>query len=109
MTTSVAYNEGKTTEDMPAAFVLQQNHPNPFNAATAVSYTLFRPDYVTLKICNLLGEEVITLVAGQQAAGTHRIGWDGKDAKGLPVPSGMYLYRLEAGSAVQTRQMVVVR
>ena len=88
---------------------LLQNHPNPFNASTVISYYLPSPAQVSLRICNLAGQEITTLQAGHQAAGAHQIWWDGKDANGRPVPSGVYLYRLEAGTAVQTRQMTVVR
>ena len=88
---------------------LLQNHPNPFNAATVISYYLPSPAQVSLKICSLAGQEIRTLHAGRQAAGTHRIWWDGKGANGLPVPSGVYLYRLEAGTMVQTKQMTVLR
>ena len=80
----------------PAAFHLEQNYPNPFNPTTFISYSLPGDAFVTVKVYNALGQEVKTLVSGQQTASTHRIAWDGTNAFNTPSPSGMYMYRLSA-------------
>ena len=104
---------------IPSLTSLAQNFPNPFNAQTAIVYTVgshpARPDgqesggrsggqLAVLKVYDVLGREVATLVNEQKEAGTHNITWD---AAGLP--SGMYFYRLEAGGLVQTRKLVLLR
>lgn len=63
----------------------------------------------TLRIFNLLGQEVRTLVNGPQTAGTHEVTWDGRDNGGKAVASGVYLYRLEAGGLVKTRKLMLLK
>jgi hypothetical protein len=77
---------------LPQSFALYQNYPNPFNPSTTIEFALPKSAFITLKVYNLLGEEVATLVAEKRVAGIHKINWD---ASGLA--SGVYLYRLEAG------------
>lgn len=79
-----------TNEAQPNTFVLFQNYPNPFNPTTTIEFNLPNSAFVTLKVYNLLGEQVATLVAEQREAGVHKLNWD---ASGLA--SGVYLYRLE--------------
>jgi hypothetical protein len=81
---------------LPTAYHLDQNYPNPFNPRTTIRYTVGGPSLVTLKVYDLLGREVKTLVNEQQFAKTHSAVWDGTDHKGQQVASGMYLYRLSA-------------
>ena len=90
---------------MPTALTLDQNHPNPFSAATEIEYALPAPADVRLDVYDLLGRKVATLAEGGRPAGTHRAVFnaDGR------LASGVYFYRLEAGNQVQTRQMVVAR
>jgi hypothetical protein len=88
----------------PASFTLQQNYPNPFNPTTSIGYSLPQSAFVTLKVYNVLGEEVATLVSKEQVAGTFKIMWD---ASGRP--SGLYIYRLTAGQYAQTRMMLLLR
>jgi CubicO group peptidase (beta-lactamase class C family) len=85
-------------------FALRQNYPNPFNPATTIEFALPKSIFVTLKIYNLLGEEVATLIAEQRSAGIHRLNWD---ARGLA--SGVYLYRLEAGDPSTSSGQVFVQ
>lgn len=82
---------------------LFQNYPNPFNPSTTIRYGLSRPSNVTLTLYNVLGQQVRTLVRGEQTAGEHEALLD---ASGLS--SGVYLYRLTAGSFVQTRKLLLV-
>jgi hypothetical protein len=88
----------------PDDFCLFQNYPNPFNPATTIEFALPKSAFVTLKVYNLLGEEVTTLIAEQRAAGIHKLNWD---ASGLA--SGVYLYRLEAGEFVQCKKLILIR
>jgi len=93
----------------PGEFVLWQNYPNPFNPETAIRYRLSAANDVELTIFDLTGRRVRTLVRGRQNAGAHTVTWDGRDARGQAVASGVYLYRLVGGGQVQVRRMVVIR
>ena len=88
---------------------MEQNCPNPFNASTVISYVLLGSEYVSLKVYDVLGREVATLVEGYQEAGVHRVRWDGLDKEGRPVASGTYLYRLRAGGFEETKSMTLLR
>ena len=88
---------------------LSQNYPNPFNPSTTIRYEIKHPSKVTLKIYNLLGQEVRTLVNKQQSNGIHFVVWDGKNERGQMVGSGVYFYRLQAGDFMKTRKMVLVK
>jgi serine protease len=94
---------------VPQEFWLEQNYPNPFNPATLISWQLAVGKEVKLKIFNLLGQEVRTLVNERQEAGYHSAVWDGRDDSGNQVASGIYLYRIKAGEFVSIRKMVFLR
>lgn len=95
---------------VPTTFELSQNFPNPFNAATTIRYGLPKAERVTLKIFNLLGEEVVILVNDeQQSTGYHLAIWDGRNKNGQPVASGIYIYQLHAGSFSMTKKMIMVK
>jgi hypothetical protein len=85
-------------------FTLNQNYPNPFNPRTTISFDLPKTSEVTLKIFNILGEEVTTLVSDRLSAGSYSYDWDASN-----LASGVYLYRLQAGDYVEIRKMVVMR
>jgi hypothetical protein len=87
-----------------SSFSLNQNYPNPFNPSTTIEFALPKPAFVTLKIFNLLGKEVATLVAEQRSVGIHKMNWD---AHGLA--SGVYLCRLKAGDFVQSKKLILMR
>jgi hypothetical protein len=89
---------------IPQSYFLAQNYPNPFNPSTTIEFAIPKSAFVTLKVYNLLGEEVATLVAEQREAGIHKLNWD---AKGLA--SGVYLYQLEAGSFKQSKKLILMR
>jgi len=104
--------EPGTTEDisMPGEFALHQNYPNPFNPATSISFTLPNdPHRTTLKIYNVKGQQVRTLVDAPLEQGFHTVIWDGRDVHGRPVSSGVYLYTLRIGPFVNTRKMVLLK
>ncbi len=90
--------------DIVTSYFLNQNYPNPFNPSTTISYDVPTRAHVTLKIFNVLGQEMATLVNGEVEAGRHRVQWE---ATGLP--SGVYIYMLEANDFVETKKMVLVR
>jgi len=91
-------------EDIPREFRLSQNYPNPFNPSTIIEYALPQPSHVELKIYDVLGNEIQTLVNDKQTAGVHRVQFD---SQGLP--GGVYFYRLRAGERVETKKMTVVK
>jgi hypothetical protein len=88
--------------DVPAKFTLAQNYPNPFNPSTVISYELSTASYVKLKVYNILGREVATLVNKQQDAGDYRVEWNGKNIDQQPVSSGIYFYRIQAVDPAST-------
>ncbi|MBI5266570.1 MAG: S8 family serine peptidase [candidate division Zixibacteria bacterium] len=94
---------------LPAQFELEQNYPNPFNPSTSISFSLPQPARINLSVINLLGQEVRTLADADFPAGYHRLEWDGKNGAGDEVASGVYLYRLTAGTNSACRKMVLVR
>ena len=100
----------------PSQLVLMQNYPNPFNPKTHIHYQLPGGDayHVTLKIFNLLGHEIRTVVDSRQSAGAYTVSWNGRDKQGRPVPSGVYLCRLEVrgsklGRFSKTKKIIVMR
>ncbi len=99
----------ETPTEIPTHFALLQNHPNPFNPATTIRYNVPQSTHVVLSVYNLVGERIITLVNQVQAAGTHAITWDGSDAQGQALSSGIYLYKIEAGTFAQTRKLTLVK
>ncbi len=109
--TGVPYN-GQAPE-LPQLFSLSQNYPNPFNSTTLIRYHLpavsSQLSAISLKIYNILGEEVRTLVEKEQVSGYYSVIWDGRDSLGKEVSSGIYLYRLEAGEFRDVRRMVLLR
>jgi len=96
-------------EVLPNKFELYQNYPNPFNPTTKISYTLPQNSYVTLKIYDILGQEVITLVNKEMNAGTYSFNWNGDDYSGRKVTSGTYIYRISAGSFIMSRKMLLIK
>ena len=98
-TTEVSQNNS-----VPVQFTLEQNYPNPFNPTTAISYQLSANSFVTLKVYDLLGREVATLVNGQRESGSYQTTFDASH-----LSSGVYLYQLRAGDYVQTRKMALMK
>ncbi len=97
------------TVEIPQKFELYQNYPNPFNPSTSIMFDLPSDEFVTLKIYNIIGQEVRTLVNEFKNAGRYTITWDGKDNTGKLVPSGIYFYRITAGNFSKTLKMVLTK
>ncbi|MFC2075456.1 T9SS type A sorting domain-containing protein [candidate division KSB1 bacterium] len=95
--------------DLPRAFALSQNYPNPFNPETVIAFALPLEDHVVLDIYNISGQMVRRLVDQRTAAGFHKVRWDGKDMYGKQVTSGIYFYRVKAGSYSATKKMTVLK
>jgi glycosidase len=97
--------------ESPFTYELFQNFPNPFNATTVISYCVGGSGYqsVTIKVFNILGEEICTLVNQKQNAGEHRIAWDGTDDRGRSVSTGLYFYQLKSNGIVHNRKMVFLK
>lgn len=93
----------------PLEVALSPNYPNPFNPTTTLSFTLPEARHVRLLIYNVLGQQVRVLVEGMQKEGMHRVVWDGQDAQGMAVGSGLYFARLEAEGSVRSRKLLLLR
>ncbi len=100
---------GVQENTLPAEFRLLQNHPNLFNPETAIAFSLPKPEHVKLKIYNILGQEITTLIDKKTAAGNHLQVWKGRDKKQQPVASGVFFYKLTAGKNEAVKKMTVVR
>lgn len=90
--------------EAPDGFSLRQNYPNPFNPTTQIEYNLPEAGEVRLEVFNMMGQQVAMLVNGTQSAGSHTVSFDGSE-----LASGMYLYRLTAGTQVLTQKMTLVK
>jgi hypothetical protein len=88
----------------PTRFALEQNYPNPFNPTTAISYQLTAGSLVTLKVYDILGREVTTLVNEMKGPGVYSVQFDGSG-----MASGIYFYRLQAGEFAETRKLMLLR
>jgi hypothetical protein len=93
-----------STSNTPTQFSLSQNYPNPFNPSTIIRYGLPLRSQVALNIYNTLGQQVATLVNRNEEAGYHSVRFDGSN-----LASGAYFYRLQAGTYVETRKLLLLR
>jgi hypothetical protein len=93
----------------PKEFALNQNFPNPFNPETNIKYALAEGSQVELRIYNMVGQVIRTLVSERQAAGRYTIRWDGKDDRGLSVSSGIYFYRLTSEKFSDVKKLMLLK
>jgi len=95
---------GINNEGIPSDFALMQNYPNPFNPSTVIAYELPKSGKVSIKVFNMLGQQIDLLVDGFQSAGYHEVTFDTKS-----IPSGIYFYQMTVGSFIQTKKMVFMK
>ena len=93
----------------PISFSLADNYPNPFNPSTTIEYSVAEPSFVNLAIFDASGRLVKTLVSESKVADNYSISWDGTNDGGVSVSAGMYLYKIDAGSFVETKKMLLVK
>jgi len=106
---SVTSVPGNSRTHIPEQFQLYQNYPNPFNPETNIGFRILDFEFVELSVYDILGKEVITLANNKLKAGRHEVQWDGTDAQGNPLSSGVYIYQLKAGSITLSRKMLLIR
>ena len=94
---------------VPKEYKLYQNYPNPFNPSTEIKFDLPETVPVKLMVYNILGQHVVTLIDEVRAAGTITIPWDGKNAHGLDVATGMYIYSFKAGNFQKAKKMLLLK
>ena len=94
---------------VPERTTLRQNYPNPFNPETTITYELSQGTNVLLEIYTLLGEKVTVLVKKHHGVGRYEVTWDGKNDYNQPMPSGMYIYRIQARDFIQTKKMIFIQ
>ncbi len=105
----VGQESQKLSASLPKVFALKQNYPNPFNPSTTIAFDLAGSGNMKLKIYNVLGQEIRTIANGFYLTGHYTIAWDGKDATGKSVASGIYFYRLETENFTKSRKMLLVK
>ncbi len=94
---------------VPYKFELSQNYPNPFNPTTTINFSISKAGEYSLVVYNSLGQEVATLINGYISAGPHTVTWDGTNANGEPVASGVYFYRLESEFEKMSLKMILLK
>jgi len=103
----IKFDNSTAVEDNNATvkdYSLQQNYPNPFNPTTTISYTVPAPSFISLKVYDILGKEVAVLVNEGKTAGTYNVKFDAKN-----MASGIYFYRLQAGSFLITKKLTLIK
>lgn len=112
---ATSIGDGYSTSNIPMKYSLLQNYPNPFNPETIIKFTVPEYSFVTIKIYDMLGKEVKTLVSDNRQAGYFDVKWNGKDNKGIKVSSGTYIYRITANSEksgkefIESKKMVLLK
>lgn len=106
---AVGVKEVLTNEQSPSAFSLSQNYPNPFNPKTTIQFSVPQEGEVMLVVYDIVGRKIAMLVNEYLTAGHKSVSWDGKDAKGVDAPSGVYFYRLQVGSFTEAKKLILLR
>ncbi|MDP4175285.1 MAG: T9SS type A sorting domain-containing protein, partial [Bacteroidota bacterium] len=99
----------KRISEVVNKFTLEQNYPNPFNPTTTIRYSIPEHAFVTLRIYDMLGREVKTLINAEQNKGVYNVIWNGENNYGSKVSSGTYIYRIEAGNYNQIKKMILLK
>jgi hypothetical protein len=106
--TPVAVDNG-SSPDKPKQFALLQNYPNPFNPGTIINYELPVSGHVILKIYDIIGDEIATLVNEEEPAGSYEVEFNTHSGGMHNLPSGIYIYQLKAGPYLETRKMMLMK
>jgi uncharacterized delta-60 repeat protein len=101
---SISAIEELTNIESPRDFFLKQNYPNPFNPVTSIQYAISSTQFVTLKVYDLLGREIATLVDEEKPVGTYELNWNA-----INLPSGVYFYQLQAGEYSSVKKMILLK
>ncbi len=102
-------NIAEPIEILPSAFSLDQNYPNPFNPSTVISYTLPKQSRVQIKVYDVIGNEVRSLIDEEKSAGKYNLLWDSRNNSGVRVSSGVYFYKITADGFSETKKMVLMK
>jgi hypothetical protein len=103
------FNNNEDNDIEPKQYKLNQNYPNPFNPTTTISYSLAHSSHVEIKVYNILGHEIRTLINEFKENGQYSVQWNGKNSSGKNVSSGIYFYTIRAGDFSQLKKMLLVR
>ena len=103
-TTGGALFVNQTGTETPINYKLEQNYPNPFNPKTNIKFDIAKSEFVTLKVYNILGKEIETLVNDKLSSGSYEVKWDASQ-----YPSGIYFYNLQAGNFSETKKMTLIK
>jgi lysophospholipase L1-like esterase len=100
---------GINSAGLPDGYALEQNYPNPFNPATHIKFSIAKAGRTSLKVYDMLGKEITTLVDDSLKAGSYNVSWDGRDSNGIKVVSGTYLCRLSTGDYSLSQKMILLK
>lgn len=101
---TLSNNDDHNQRNLTVGFSLEQNYPNPFNPVTVINYIVPEPCFVTLKIYNILGHEIVSLVNEEKPSGNNKVTWNA-----LNLPSGIYFYQMKAGKFIETKKMILIK
>jgi len=102
-------DEFRKLSSIAGSFKLFANHPNPFNPSTRICYETTEPGMVDLRIYDVSGREVATVVCESQTPGSHQVTWDSRNSKGDKVSAGVYFYQLNLNGTADTKKMILVK
>lgn len=97
-------NSAQASDKNPTTYGLFQNYPNPFNPTTSIKFQLPRDGFVTLKVYNVLGKEIKTLISEYKSVGNYEVNFEASQ-----LPSGIYIYSLSSGSFKENRKMLLMK
>jgi hypothetical protein len=98
-----------SNSNIPDGFYVYQNYPNPFNPSTTIRYSISKPDNVIINIYDINGSLISTLLNSKQNTGVHEVSWNGVNNDGMPVVSGVYLYKVQSGNSSKISKMILLR
>jgi hypothetical protein len=99
----------KQNDVLPKVFALEQNYPNPFNPSTVIRFSLPQTASTKVVVYDMLGSEVRTLINNEYTAGNYEAVWDGRNNLGQSVSTGVYIYRIQAGTFISTKKMMLLK